>query len=1257
MSSITPSFRRIPITNRLKDTLPTFADVLEKIEKTHIVKLHSEHNMDEYGVQIMKYVLEIVTNSMKDVTMQHVNSMQMTFGNLPFILDTDMYYKYLWGTHDKNKNSQRPDGVFILELIDSTTGESESLLLLYECDGTAASKKGTFRKVAMKIRQGVDGSTKISEDMPAVSVRANFDMRQSLQDPFMSNEEEDESVVMVNSKQDNQDTYNFLHELCVAHLWTAYNTVLLLHKRGTMNLFCHNSDKDHLYDLNFFIGRFAIESSMSSMHRAGDNLGNNHKCDDKHKRHEVHKFLNSNNGFFENWQVLSKKYTVRVCDAADIKCIAIQRVNFEKFTNELKNKRISNLGTTGHTTHSTRGSTAKKANGTITKPSSSSEDLSESESDDSDHSSATVKSKKKPSIKKKSTQPKSMKILANEGMWTLLDIWKLISLCINSNDTISFDLFSNAKMEIPTGTTVKPIKGIDSIREYFGKDNVLNNSIVQPLMNEFENVMFDIVSSILWKGAPGDKSMKKKLDNMKIGILTKYTELRTRSTCDSLEDMHMVQEAGHTSKSKSLTSFCQISLHSTLPNIDKDMEKYVQRMRTPNLKLFLRMIRCVNLFALKELALRYETESIGSEFQRVLHTLPLGTQSEILYLFDKIKKDESVLLKTILPKQPPYSDTTTINVTTKDLRSIAYQIYREFNSDGEGLNFRHLLLQMVADIMAEDLKLTEMDTLWVPDKSVPIKKAIFKRPQEEYKELGIPFAWKVLMCEELIKSVLQTKCNTYFEDDDNEQIKTQLKKMLRIMMVNIKFEKKDQFKCGSYISSKTQWLKGDKIPENTMKDNIEVEWDLSVECDGDIWNPLTTESWESRYIEKKELENKSIFTPVQIVYNLEKVITQSEFNQLKIYIKSKSQHSEIQSLYMPVMGYYYVTIKNDDGTNQKWIPNRKFEVMKNSKDETDIEKVEFEGHYYTKDQTKICKILDTWPIRDVNHFIKCHKRTEIEVTLEDKSDKIKLKLNSNQLEGVEYSRMAPDELYAWAWMFDDIQSTHTTNQHMPTQLQMQTHWKLENAEKASSRYNIFLRDKITHDKKKDINNVCIWRWKRFLIKTIFMHAFKSINMEVANDCIDVLCQNIDPTDFMIISALQNIKVGLSREYLKNCDDYIYPRHSTAPHILSRRFTLSDMEIELPSLAFSTSNQTYQVKYENSVVDMTNHICITKNEEDKTKKGVRAQSKEIYDFTCTKVALRYNKSKPSTSTPAPYYLKAVLVKENKDSYIKWEDVQY
>lgn len=95
-------------------------------------------------------------------------------------------------------------------------------------------------------------------------------------------------------------------------------------------------------------------------------------------------------------------------------------------------------------------------------------------------------------------------------------------------------------------------------------------------------------------------------------------------------------------------------LHDELPELDPTLLKYVQQFRIPDAELFLRMIRCPNVLALRELAVQHRhllggqgtASSVQPEFhiQQTLKYFPVAVQSEILYMLKFVERDDSVFV-------------------------------------------------------------------------------------------------------------------------------------------------------------------------------------------------------------------------------------------------------------------------------------------------------------------------------------------------------------------------------------------------------------------------------------------------------------------------------------------------------------------------------------------------------------------------------------------------------------------------------------
>jgi hypothetical protein len=114
-------------------------------------------------------------------------------------------------------------------------------------------------------------------------------------------------------------------------------------------------------------------------------------------------------------------------------------------------------------------------------------------------------------------------------------------------------------------------------------------------------------------------------------------------------------------------------LHQELPELDPALLKYIRKFRIPDAELFLRMIRCPNLLALRELAVQHRHLLGGQEtassaqpnyhIQQVLKYFPIAVQSEIHYLLKFVERDDSVWVHT-----PTIHDTQKIIMPQNKMR-------------------------------------------------------------------------------------------------------------------------------------------------------------------------------------------------------------------------------------------------------------------------------------------------------------------------------------------------------------------------------------------------------------------------------------------------------------------------------------------------------------------------------------------------------------------------------------------------------------
>ncbi|NBX17202.1 MAG: hypothetical protein EBR09_07545 [Proteobacteria bacterium] len=87
-------------------------------------------------------------------------------------------------------------------------------------------------------------------------------------------------------------------------------------------------------------------------------------------------------------------------------------------------------------------------------------------------------------------------------------------------------------------------------------------------------------------------------------------------------------------------------LHDELPELDPALAKYVQKFRIPDSELFLRIIRCPNILALRELARQHMSIEPQKHMREVLQFFEPAIQSEIEVMLKFVETDESVYVST-----------------------------------------------------------------------------------------------------------------------------------------------------------------------------------------------------------------------------------------------------------------------------------------------------------------------------------------------------------------------------------------------------------------------------------------------------------------------------------------------------------------------------------------------------------------------------------------------------------------------------------
>ena len=138
------------------------------------------------------------------------------------------------------------------------------------------------------------------------------------------------------------------------------------------------------------------------------------------------------------------------------------------------------------------------------------------------------------------------------------------------------------------------------------------------------------------------------------------TLLNTRAGCLGPQNvtpgLFFQQKKEHgVNKNNVLKHLILAQLHDELPALDPQLFRYINDKRIPGAELFLRMIGCPNVLALRELAVqnRYlltngssaakdQKPSERSGLESVLKHFPPGIQTELLYLLKHVETDDSI---------------------------------------------------------------------------------------------------------------------------------------------------------------------------------------------------------------------------------------------------------------------------------------------------------------------------------------------------------------------------------------------------------------------------------------------------------------------------------------------------------------------------------------------------------------------------------------------------------------------------------------
>lgn len=179
-----------------------------------------------------------------------------------------------------------------------------------------------------------------------------------------------------------------------------------------------------------------------------------------------------------------------------------------------------------------------------------------------------------------------------------------------------------------------------------------------------------IVNLLEWKMPDGSDAvdMSPRLKRLKIESNKNINGLQARNQAQNLDELRMVDGLGITAKADCLNAVCLRSMLDTLPNIDRNLEQYIDSFKSPYVVLFLRMIRCTNLMAFEHLAKTFDSAHLTEAFARKVGMFPVGTIADIDYimkytthnthhihsLYFKVRNDASNVLPEVFEHSKEY---------------------------------------------------------------------------------------------------------------------------------------------------------------------------------------------------------------------------------------------------------------------------------------------------------------------------------------------------------------------------------------------------------------------------------------------------------------------------------------------------------------------------------------------------------------------------------------------------------------------------
>lgn len=207
--------------------------------------------------------------------------------------------------------------------------------------------------------------------------------------------------------------------------------------------------------------------------------------------------------------------------------------------------------------------------------------------------------------------------------------------------------------------TLDMLKKFDSESDFFPSENTRHKNQyieydylyyrhAEQIVVFLENCLLSLSTTFQWKGddLTPMKPYFQKLKTITNGDANAFYSRKG----SALDKDQYVNNLSYRNETGSLQSRLFNSLHRDLPELETKMQAWIETFNIPNACLFLRIIRCNNLIALRELSRQYFAGDMPRQVNTVLRQMPVCTESEMRWLFRYILKNSSWMHAKTLSK-------------------------------------------------------------------------------------------------------------------------------------------------------------------------------------------------------------------------------------------------------------------------------------------------------------------------------------------------------------------------------------------------------------------------------------------------------------------------------------------------------------------------------------------------------------------------------------------------------------------------------